>query len=417
MTGSDPHKIVILDKNPNRRDYLRSIVSEWGHIPFLFEKESSCLDNISPLNPDFISNNGFDDVAVIDESLSAGEIQAVINKVLDDKCECRNRRHCPLIIGNSPAMVRIKRLVSELNRLNETVLIQGESGTGKDLLAQVIHLKSNRHAKPFIKVNVPDMSNIIDKQDDQHSNHNPREIFALAENGTLFLDGIGDMTSAFQVELLHYFDENRMWSSGKNTDGIRVIASTVHDLEILIAGGVFRKDLYYRLNVTKIKIPPLRKRAEDIPQLADFFTDRFCQKIGKSHYELLTKTKDIFNGYFWPGNVGELEHLVGHMVSNGNEEEIIEKFYRRCENKLLLTNSEGILLAAEIAKVRKILEASDSWSLKEIGQKFLTRIEKTLMKKALESTNWNRRKAALLLNISYKSLLNKMKEYNLTQRA
>ena len=154
---------------------------------------------------------------------------------------------------------------------------------------------------------------------------------------------------------------------------------------------------------------------EDIPQLADFFTDRFCLQLGKSHYELSAKTKTIFSSYFWPGNVRELENLVKDIVAQGDEDSGVEKLYLLSENDRLLNNFEGFLSAGELARVKNSVEDSDDWSLKGISQEFLGKFEKRLVKKVLDSTNWNRRKAAAMLDISYKSLLNKIKDYDLSE--
>jgi len=362
---------------------------------------------------DFVCTNGFDDVSVIKESLTPAEIKLTIRSTLETNSTCDNQHDCPLIIGNSPEMLKIKRLVPELNRLNEPALIQGESGTGKDLLARFIHFKSNRNDKPFVKINMPEFFKI--SVGDALSGAIPSpfhgaaasldNIFSLAHTGTLLLDEIGAMTAAFQAKLLQLFEKGVVPQSDKDVIDVRLLATTSIELGTLVENGEFRKDLYYRLNVIKIEIPPLRKRPQDIPQLADFYTDKFCLELGKSHYELSEKTKEIFYNYFWPGNVGELEHLVGRIVSQGNEAGLFEK--------LNLQSEEDFFSFRELAKVKKYLQTSKNLSLKHIANNYLVQVEKRLVKKVLESTNWNKRKAAVLLDISYKSLLNKIKEYEL----
>ncbi|MGD8524507.1 MAG: helix-turn-helix domain-containing protein, partial [Desulfobacterales bacterium] len=151
-----------------------------------------------------------------------------------------------------------------------------------------------------------------------------------------------------------------------------------------------------------------------IPQLTDYFTGRFCHQLGKSHFRLAVKTKDTFRSYVWPGNVRELEQLVGKIVFRGDEKEQVEKLYLHAENELLLNHHHGFLSANELEKVKDYIKAAENLSLKEIGQKYLSNVEKKLVKKALDRTNWNRRKAAVILDISYKSLLNKIKEYNIS---
>jgi two-component system response regulator AtoC len=462
MSSTTQHKIVILDSDPQRRDHLRSMLTENGYTPFLFEKESRCLDNIAPLNPDlvisgslpadkayrfintikstksdlpvliisddkaisdFINTNGLDDIAVINENLNSDEMQRAIAERLENNSNNQPRRDCPLIIGNTPEMVKIKQLIPVINKLNETVLIQGEHGTGKDLLARAIHFKSDRQDQPFVKIDIPELVTIQTEKNKvdaaagllPHELDSRKELLAKANTGTLFLDEIGALTTRYQTDLLHFLKGFKNAGPGPNANDIRVIVATTIDLERLVARGQFRKDLYYRLNVINLGIPPLRKRIEDLPQLADFFTDRFCHQLGKSHYELSAKTKTIFSSYFWPGNVRQLENLVRDIVARGEEDSQIEKLLLLSENHRLRNNFEGFLSHGELTGVKNYVEETDNYSLKDIGQKFCQRFEKRLVKKVLDSTNWNRRKAAAMLDISYKSLLNKIKEYNLTE--
>jgi DNA-binding NtrC family response regulator len=462
MSTANQHKIVILDKDQHRRDFLRSILAEKGHTPFLFEKTSRCLDNIAALNPDlvisgslspentfrfintlkstkyslpvmiisddqnvvdFVSTNGFDDVSLVHKDLSPYDMQGAINKILDSSFSREGLQECPLIVGTSADMVKIKRLISELNRLNEPALIQGEAGSGKDLIARVIHSRSDRHDKPFVKVHVPELLKRAEGDDIfqlgsitvSGGDSNISGIFALAQSGTLFLDEIGSMTAELQAYLLQFLKECDVLNPGEKVFDIRVLAATRKNLKNLVERGDFRKDLYYRLNVINIEIPPLRNRVEDIPQLTDFFTDRVCHQLGKSYYRLAVKTKDTFRSYIWPGNVRELEQLVGRIVSLGDEEAQVEKLYLHTENERLLNHHNGFLSANELEKVKDYIKDTENLSLKEVGQKFLYRVEKKLVKNALDSTNWNRRKAAVMLDISYKSLLNKIKDYDLTE--
>ena len=462
MNTTAQHKIVILDSDQNRRDYLRAIIAAQGLTPFIFEKESRCLDNISPLRPDlvisgplqankayrlintikstsydlpvmiisndkaiadFIRTNGFEDISVVKESLNPDEMQGAITEKLQNNVNCEDRQGCPLLIGNSPEMIKIKKIIPEVNRLNETVLIQGERGTGKDLLSRVIHFKSDRHGKPFVKINVPEILAVKTEDSEIKAEtgspeeviHNQENVFELARTGTLYLDEVGAMTPEFQAELLHFLKRHQFQKPGSGENDIRIIASHSKGLKGLVSSGKFRKDLYYRLNVIKIEIPPLRKRMDDISQLADFFTDRYCVQLSKSHYELSAKTKNVFSSYFWPGNVRELENLVRDIVAQSDEDSLVEKLYLLSENDRLLNNFEGFLSAGELARVKNTVEDSDDWSLKGISQEFLGSFEKRLVKKVLDSTNWNRRKAAELLDISYKSLLNKIKDYELSE--
>jgi len=186
---------------------------------------------------------------------------------------------------------------------------------------------------------------------------------------------------------------------------------------LLVEKGEFRKDLFYRLNVIRIDIPPLRNRIQDIPLLAVFFNDKFCGDLGKSHFNLSKKTKNMLSCYHWPENVRELENVVRHSVLTGDEDSMLNKLCLP-DQRLKSTNhidcSEDIYTVAELSDVKKYLKDLNEVSLKDICREFITRAEKKIMKQALEKTNWNRKKAAILLDISYKSLLNKIKAYDLT---
>ena len=454
--STNQHKIIILENNQQRRDALKSMVTEWGHTPFIFEKESRCLDNLAPLNPDlvisgslsveraarfihtlqltncgvpmviisddqdileFVESNGFGDVSVLNINSNPAEIQSSINKVLKDSNENEDSQtYCPLIIGSSAEMVKIKKTVADLNRVNEVVLIQGEPGTGKELLARFIHLRSKRHDKPFVKLSMPQLpADYFEKQllmlDDPQAKQ--KHIFAAAHQGTLLLEEIGKMSVDSQTTLLKLMDEIKILKTTDAASDVRIIATASQDLAALVESGDFRKGLFYRLNVIRIDIPPLRMRLEDIPALSDFFTDKYCIESGKSHFQLSDKMKKLFACYHWPGNIQELQDLIKLIVVDEAEERISRKLRIHKKYRGITDYYEDINSLAGLDDVKKHVKNLDKISLKKIAGIFMQRAEKKLLKKALESTNWNRKRAAALLDISYKSLLNKIKDYNL----
>jgi DNA-binding NtrC family response regulator len=454
--STNQQKIIILEDNQQRRDALKSMVTEWGYTPFIFEKESRCLDNLAPLNPDlvisgslsvdratrfihtlqltncgvpvviitddqdvleFVDSNGFGDVSVLNVDSNPAEIQSTINRVLK---ECsgneESQAYCPLIIGNSAEMVKIKKKISDLDYVNEAVLIQGEPGTGKELLARFIHLRSKRHDKPFVKLNVPRLSaDFFEKQllmlDDLQTKQG--HIFATAHQGTLLLEEIDKMPVEYQTKLLRMIDEAKIFKTTGAATDVRIIATSSQDLAGPVESGDFRKGLFYRLNVIRIDIPPLRMRLEDIPALSDFFTDKFCIESGKSHFQLSDKMKKLFACYRWPGNIQELQDLIKLIVIDGAEDRISRKLRIHKKYRGITDYYEDINSLAGLSDVKKHVKNLDQISLKKIAGIFMQRAEKKLLKKALESTNWNRKRAAKMLDISYKSLLNKIKEYNL----
>jgi DNA-binding NtrC family response regulator len=450
------HKIIILENNQQRRDALKSMVTEWGHTPFIFEKESRCLDNLKPLDPDlvisgslsieratrfihtiqltncgvpvviisddrdlleFVDSNGFGDVSVIKVNSNPAEIEAVVNRALKENCEIKERpNYCPLIIGSSPEMVKIRKKIADLANLKEAVLIQGESGTGKELIASFIHLKSKRCDKPFIKLSMPQLpADFFEKQlltiDDPQAEE--ESIFFAAQQGTLLLEEVGRMPAEQQSALLKIIDEAGVIKTADEAIDVRIMATSGRDLEALADADQFSKGLFYRLNVIRIDLPPLRRRLADISALADFFTDKFCIEYSKSHFELSSKIKSLLTCYHWPGNVQELEDLIRLIVMDGNEDRVTRKLRIHKKYSAITDYYKDINALAGLGDVKKHVKDLDKISLKKISNIFLERAEKKVLKKALESTNWNRKRTAALLDISYKSLLNKIKEYKL----
>jgi two-component system response regulator AtoC len=327
-------------------------------------------------------------------------------------------------------MQKIKKMVLELSRSSETVFVQGEPGTGKEVVAKAIHFKSDRRNNPFIKINTAEFSREFFERDPVKFNHgvsansncSTKEIFKTADNGTVFLDHAEKMSASFQAEMVRVLDEifvSKHHAKERETVDVRIIASASADLNMLVEKEKFRKDLFYRLNVIRIDIPPLRNRIQDIPSLAVFFNDMFCGNIGRSHFNLSPKIKNLLSAYHWPENVRELESVIRHSVLMGNEDSMLNKFCPPTRmNKLTnhINFNEDIYTLAELSDVKKYLKNLNKFSLKDICQELITRTEKKIMKQALKKTNWNRKKAAILLDISYKSLLNKIRAYNLASK-
>lgn len=465
MASREKNNIVILEADPGRRDYLKSIISGWGFTPFIFEKESICLDNLASLAPDLVITgslsfdrifrfintlksrdrrlpvviisddhsvndcvftNGFSDIWVVKAPVDASEIEQTMDEVRKNKFANQDDQNGPLIIGNSPEIKKIKRIISELGTSKEPVLIRGEAGTGKDLVARAIHYASDRRHNPLIKINTKELphdwsENTLNRYNfcDIPGGNQKKDLFALADTGSIFLDKIEAMPISLQAKLMHVFEGEPVLnfeSEVKSPVDVRVIAVAHPDIEQFVESGKLRKDLYFRLNVINIDIPPLRHRTEDIYLLAAFFNDKFCGEFGKSHYELSRKTMQMFNHYHWPGNVKELKNIVKQVVLTGSENSIVDKLLlndHQHQTIDFIDCCEDIYLLSELSDVKKCLKDLNHRSLKDICKEFVTRTERKLMKKALERTNWNRKQAANLLDISYKSLLNKMKAYDL----
>ena len=268
---------------------------------------------------------------------------------------------CPTIVGNNPKIVKIKEMIPELSRSGETVLLKGEKGTGKELVAKIIQYKSGRRENPFVKVNCSALTNEMSENEllgrnaqvIKDLNKRTKGIFSIADTGTLFFDEIGQLPPAYQAELL-LLEKNGMsktLAKAEEKIDVRVIASTCADLESLVKKGTFLQKLYNRLNVISIIIPPLRYRLEDIPFLSDFFTDKYCAELGKTHYRLSQKIKSTFFSYHWPGNVMELENFVKGAVALGNEDNLVNQLNRQSRINEYTHNLQRLQILITIYKI------------------------------------------------------------------
>ena len=321
-----------------------------------------------------------------------------------------------IFIYTSEKMQRIKEIIDQIANTDVTVLIQGESGVGKEVVARSIHLNSFRRERPFVKVNCaalpPDLleSELFGYEKGAFTGayRQKQGRFELANGGTIFLDEISEMSLALQGKLLQVLQDREFSRLGGKKDirvDVRVLAATNKNIEEGIKNGGFREDLYYRLNVVNIMIPPVRERREEIPIFVEYFLEKFGKKYGRKIPPLTDKTMEAFSEHHWVGNVRELENVIQRLVVLGNEENIVEELTP-------VTKEDPI---AE--KKKKMVPAKKIWpSLKEVHQEAIKKAESEMILKALEMTNWNRKKAADKLSISYKALLYKIRETSLDKR-
>jgi len=310
------------------------------------------------------------------------------------------------MVAKSKRMENIFILAQKLALLNTTVLIRGESGTGKDLIARGIHFDGNRAKHPFIPVNcggIPESlleSELFGYRKGAFTGADSDRdgLFQEAHGGTIFLDEIGELPMSLQVKLLRVLQDKEVRAVGdakiRKID-VRVIAATAKNLEEEITGNRFREDLYYRLNVMAVTLPPLKERLEDIPLLARLFVDKFNNDIGRDIVDISPSTMARLLQHSWPGNVRELEN-------------VIERAVILCEKNILLPENLPTELGIKMGNNR-IDDFLDGFSIK-VAQKI---IEKRLITRALDATAGNRTKAAKLLEISHPSLLSKMKIYEI----
>jgi two-component system response regulator AtoC len=313
------------------------------------------------------------------------------------------------IVGKSELLANVIRQASKIARYRTTILITGESGTGKELLAQGIHKASERSMRPFVAVNCGSIpENLMETELFGHvqgaftgAEKDSYGLFDEAEGGTLFLDEIGELPLVMQVKLLRVLQENEFRPVGgskvKNVD-VRIVAATSRDLERDVSEGRFREDLFFRLNVLHLHIPPLRDRYEDIPLLINHFLRKVNLRNHTSVQGITQETRELLMQYQWPGNVRELENII--------------------ERAVLLSDNDVLLPAdlpdhfASRRKNRRLDDLLGTNSIKK-GQKIL---EHRLIARALEATGGNKSRAARILEISYPSLLSKIKEYAILEQ-
>jgi two-component system response regulator AtoC len=326
------------------------------------------------------------------------------------------------IIGRSAPMKEIFRVISKVAASPSTVLIQGESGTGKELVALEIHRNSPRLGKPFVKINCAAIpATLIESEFFGHErgaftgavSAKPGR-FELAHEGTLFLDEVADMPSEMQVKLLRAIQEQEFERVGgvetRRVD-VRIVAATNKDLEAEVRAGRFREDLFYRLNVVPIRIPPLRERREDIEVLIDVFVRKFNEKLGRKIITLNPLVREALRSYGWPGNIRQLENAIERMVlmSEGDRLETADL------PEEVRAQASGIL--ALEGDDPGCTHSGEGESLKERVRRRTQSFEKDLIEEALVETNGNVTRASEKLGLSRKGLQLKMKELGVRRPA
>jgi two-component system response regulator AtoC len=310
------------------------------------------------------------------------------------------------MVAKSRSMQAVFRLAEKVAQYNTTVLITGESGTGKELIAKGIHLEGARSKMPLVPINCGSIpENLLESELFGYvkgaftgANKNTKGLFQEADGGTIFLDEIGELPVALQVKLLRVLQENELKPVGGTKTkkiNVRVIAATAKDLKQEIQDGSFREDLFYRLNVLNIKLPPLRERVEDVPLLSQYFVERFNKRLEKKIIGISPSAMSLLLKHHWPGNVRELEN-------------VIERAVVLSEKNILLPENLPAELGAKTGN-RRMDDFFEGFSLKA-ARKIM---EKRLISRALEATGGNRTKASQLLEISHPSLLSKIKAYNI----
>jgi two-component system response regulator AtoC len=325
--------------------------------------------------------------------------------------------------GDNLKMREIRDIIEQVADTDITVLIRGESGTGKEVVARTLFQLSDRRDQPFVKVNCAALpselleSELFGFEKGAFTGAHKRKLgkFEYANHGTIFLDEISEMHPSLQAKLLQVLQDGEFSRLGSESDvnvDTRIIAATNRNLEEAVADGSFREDLYYRLNVVTVHLPPLRDRRDAVPLLIEQFLQKNNEQYNKDVTHLSPETMEIFAKYHWPGNVRELENMVRRMVVLGNEATVVEEIKL---SGTRLQEREEVKDSLDLGALGADFSDAQGIDLKAISRRAAQLAEKGVIEKVLQETRWNRKEAALRLKISYKALLYKMKENGLSQ--
>ncbi len=394
------------------------------------------LDN----RPDIVMLSGHGETSNIVKSMRLGaaefinkpfdvkEVEIHINSVLEKgklkqevislKSELSTRKQYDKLIGDSPKMVQVKNIIEQVADSELSVLIRGESGTGKEIVARLLHSMSNRSGQTFTKVNCAAIPRDLleaelfgyEKGAFTGAHKTKPGRFEVANKGSIFLDEIGDMPLELQSKLLQVLEQQEFVRVGGLHNihvDVRIVCATNKNLDEAIQQRLFRDDLFYRLNEITVFLPSLREKKEDIPLLANYFLERYNKYYQKDYPTLSQETMENLIKFSWPGNVRQLENIIKQIVVRGDESVVDDlKVHGNISSDIKpVEEDSGIVDGQE--------ESANTYSLKKRINLIVAHQEKKLIKEVLGKTNWNRRRASEQLEISYRSLLYKIKEYDL----
>ena len=410
--------------------------------------------------------------AAIKSAIEKSRLVSELNELRQQLSDDQDRA----VWGRSERMVSITRLVEQVADSDVTVLIRGESGVGKELVARAVHQNSSRRQRPFVKVNCAALpadlleSELFGHEKGAFTGAATTRIgkFEQADGGTIFMDEIAEMKPALQAKLLHVLqdaDFTKLGSNKRVTVDVRVVAATNRDLEAMMLKGDFREDLYYRLKVIDVYVPPLRERRDEIDPLTEFFIARYARRYNRPMRPLSDLLRQQFHQYDWPGNVRELENMIKRIVVLQDESLVIQELARGPRQSLAQAapapapqpyaeqpaqpaapppmpvpthlpvsyappmsaqhvasagpSSLGAPLSSGVAVLDEpapLVVPEKPMPLAEVAKNAAVRAERTAIEDALNRVHWNRRKAAVQLGVSYKTLLNKIKECGISRK-
>ncbi|MDH5307484.1 MAG: sigma-54 dependent transcriptional regulator [Myxococcales bacterium] len=476
VENEEPFRVLVIDDDPGVRDYMEALVSRQGYRVFPVADAEHALAHLDETRPDIVTLDvvlpGMDgletlrrlkqripDVPVvmlsghgqarnIVDAMRLGasdflrkpfeveELELAFQKALEKRAlkqeverlrgRARSETELLLLCGDNPKMKEIRDIIEQVADTDITVLVRGESGTGKELVARTIFQLSGRSDKAFVKVNCAALpselleSELFGFEKGAFTGAQKRKLgkFEYANQGTIFLDEISEMHPGLQAKLLQVLQDGEFSRLGGESDvrvDTRIIAATNRNLEEAVADGSFREDLYYRLNVVTVHLPPLRDRRDAIPLLVDHFLHKNNEQYHKELKQLSAETMNVFLQYGWPGNVRELENMVRRMVVLGNEQTVLEEISLRGPSEAEGSSPQSEPDGLDLDSLGVDFSKGEAIDLKAISRRAAQVAEKRVIERVLQQTRWNRKEAAAKLKISYKALLYKMKDNGLSE--
>jgi two-component system response regulator AtoC len=471
---SERFDVLVIDDDPGVREYMEALVSRQGYRVWAVADGESALASLNERKPDLITLDvvlpGMDGLAMlaelkrrlpdvpvvmlsghgqarnIVEAMKLGasdflrkpfeveELELAFQKALEKRAlkqeveslrrRARSETELLLLCGDNPRMKEVRDIIEQVADTDITVLVRGESGTGKELVARTLYQLSGRRDQPFVKVNCAALpselleSELFGFEKGAFTGAQKRKLgkFEFANHGTIFLDEISEMHPNLQAKLLQVLQDGEFSRLGGESDvrvDTRIIAASNRNLEEAVAEASFREDLYYRLNVVTVHMPPLRDRKDSIPLLVDYFLQKNNEQYKKNVQALSPETMNLFMHYHWPGNVRELENMVRRMVVLGNEQTVLEEIALRGAAEGRAEEPTELL---DLEALGVDFSNGEAIDLKAVSRRAAQVAEKRVIERVLHQTRWNRKEAAQRLQISYKALLYKMKENGLSER-
>ena len=455
IKAGDPPDIVLLDvmmPGMNGLETLRALKSAKPDLQCVMlsgrEQASTIVEAVRLGAADYVVKpddpEGLGEIALDAAIKSAIEKTRLVSEITELRRQLSDDQDRAFLFwGDSPDMKAIASVIEQVSDSDVTVMIRGESGVGKELVARAIHQRSPRRDRPFVKVNCAALpaelleSELFGHEKGAFTGAATTRIgkFEQADTGTIFLDEIGEMKAALQAKLLHVLQDGQFTKLGSNkpiTVDVRVVAATNRDLEGMLFRGEFREDLYYRLKVIEVVVPPLRERRMEIPHLVEFFMDKYARRYNRPLRQLTDELKQLFQTYEWPGNIRELENMIKRVVILQDEQLVTRELSRTARPMAAYASTAAAAGRVGVADEPEDLEelaeeeepqpevpvatAPAGSRLADVAKAAALKAERSIIEDTLRQVHWNRRRAAEQLGVSYKTLLNKIKECGISRK-